>query len=152
MSLRVKMIIPAVLMLFTLGYAATAVIRQARAVKQALPQAVGELAVVKSVEVRDAGGPLILNGNITFRNERDGDVKGVAILTATGAITGANGKAEIEVSLGQSGIRRQELEVEMKNLAAGATYNLYVDGLQVATFSADRRGAAELELTNEFSR
>lgn len=67
MSYRVKMIIPLVGMFFVFGFAAICVIRAAPEVKQALPQSVGDLGVVKLVEVKDAGGQVILNGNTIFR-------------------------------------------------------------------------------------
>jgi len=152
MSFKVKRIIPLLGMLFLFGYAAMAVSREARELKQALPQAVSSLAAVKSVEVRDAGGQVILSGSFTFKNKRGGDVKGAAILAATGLIADAKGDAEIEVRNGRDGQRKQELDVEVEKLIAGGSYNLYVDGQQVVTFAADGGGEADLELTNETSQ
>ena len=57
------------------------------------------------------------------------------------------GKAEVEVSA-KNGSVDKELEVDVHKLAPGAAFSLLIDGRQEASFTTDRHGAAELELTN----
>ena len=149
MSLRMKALFPAVGMLFLFGFSVVALNRHAREVKQPLPQTVGDLTAAKSIEVTDAGGQVVLSGALTFATARDGDVEGEAKLTPAAHAPGASGKAEVEVSTGVGGAKKQELELEARGLASGAAYGLQVDGRQAATFNADDRGAAELELSSE---
>ena len=152
MSSRMKVMIPAVGMLLLFGFTVVAVNRQAREVKQTLPQSIGDLSAARLIEVKDAGGQAVLSGTLTFKSERDGDVEGVANLTAGASTAGASGKAEIDVSAERGGAKRQEIEVEARGLTPGASYSLEVDGRQAATFTADSRGAAELELSGESRR
>lgn len=152
MSTKIKVLIPVVGMLLLFGYTVVAVTRHAQEVKQTLPQAIGDLSAARLVEVKDAGGQTVLSGTLTFVNERSGDVEGEATLTSAAAAGGASGKAEVEVSAERGGVKRQEIELEARGLAPGAAYGLHVDGQQAATFNADGRGAAELELSSEARR
>lgn len=145
MSSRTKALIPVVGMLFLFGFTGVAVTRQAREVKQTLPQSAGELTAAKLIEIKDAGGETVLSGAPTFATGRHGDVEGEAKLAGAG---GASGKAEFEVSAQRNGGRRQEIEVEARGLVSGASYTLHVDGRHAGAFTANGRGEAELELSS----
>lgn len=147
MSFKIKTLIPMVGMLFLFGVAAIAVTRHARQLQHALPKSIGDLTKVKLIEIRDASGQQILRGAPEFTSEPDGDIAGFVVLEGLGT-TEAVGQAELEVSDEQKGVREQELEIEIKNLTPNATFSLYVDDKQVATFKSNSRGLAELELKN----
>jgi hypothetical protein len=143
------MVLPLVGLLLLCGYAAFAVIRgasKAQEIKQPLPSSVGDLAAAKSVEIKDAAGHVVLSGAFVAEREQDGDVEGKALLTGTGNNAAAKGEAEFEVSTNKTGGTERELEVSVRQLAPGTSFSLFVDGQQVATFSTDQRGAAELEM------
>jgi hypothetical protein len=149
MSYRVKRILPIVGMLLLCGYAAFAVIRtgnKVQEVRQPLPSSVGDLAASKLVEIKDAAGQIVLSGNFVVVNKQDGDVEGKALLTGTGINAEAKGEAEFEVSTKRNGGTEKELEISVRKLAPGTSFSLFVDGQQVATFSTNQRGAAELEM------
>lgn len=149
MSYRVKRILPLVGMLLLCGYAAVAVIRtgnKVQEVKQPLPSSVGDLAGAKLVEITDAAGQIVLSGCFAPENKQDGDVEGKALLTGTGINATARGEAEFEVSTNKTGGTERELEVSVSKLAPATTYSMFINGQQVATFSTNQRGAAELEM------
>jgi hypothetical protein len=148
MSYRVKMILPVVGM-FLLGCVVVAAVRnEIGEIKQPLPPSLDDLAAVRLVEIKDAGGQVVLRGSFTMTTKTNGDVEGEAPLAATGVDTDAAGKAEVEVST-RDGRVEKELEVEVRNLAPGASFNVFVDGPQVTTFTTNAGGAAELELSNK---
>lgn len=149
MNYRVKRILPLVGMLLLCGYAAFAVIRsgnKVQKVKHDLPASVNNLAAAKLVEIKDATGQLILSGNFIAENKQGGDIEGKALLTGIGINTGAKGEAEFEVSRNKNGGTEEELEVSVRKLTPSTSFSLFVDGRQVATFSTNLRGAAELEM------
>ncbi len=149
MNYRLKMILPVVGM-FLLGCAVVAAVRgESGELKQPLPQSLDDLTSVKQIEIRDAGGQAVLSGSFTMTTKPNRDVEGEATLAPAGADSDAAGRAEIEVSTKRGGRVEKELEVEVRNLAPGASFGLFVDGQQAATFTTSPRGAAELELSNE---
>ena len=152
MSYRVKMILPVIGMILLVCGAVFAVMGESREIKQPLPQSLDNLTAIKLVEIKDAGGQTILSGSFTMVTKKNRDIEGKATLTATGVDADAAGKAEVEVSTKKDGSVGKELEVEVRNLAPNANFNLFVDGQQVAVFTTDPRGAVELEMTNIPSR
>jgi hypothetical protein len=149
MSYRGKRILPLVGMLLLCGYAAFAVIRsgnKVQEVKQPLPSSVGDLAAVKLVEIKDAAGQVVLSGSFVVENKQDGDVEGKALLTGTGVNAAAKGEAEFDVSTNKNGSTEKELEISVRKLSPGASFSLFLDEQQVATFYTNGRGAAELEM------
>ena len=147
MSYRVKMMLPVVGM-FLLGCVVVAAVTgEGREIKQPLPASLDDLAAVRLVEVRDAGGQTVLGGSFTMATKKNGDVEGEVTLAATGVDADAAGKAEVEVSKRDGNVEK-ELEVEVSGLAPGATFNLFVDEQQAAVITTDPRGHAELEMTN----
>lgn len=148
MSYRLKMILPVVGM-FLLGCAVVAAVRnEGGEHKQPLPPSLSDLASVKQIEIRDAGGQVVLNGSFAMTTRPNRNVEGEATLAPTGADADAAGKAEVEVSTKRGGRVEKELEVEVHNLAPGASFGVFVDGRQAAVFATNPRGAAELELSN----
>ena len=147
MSYRMRMLLPVVGM-FLVGCAVVAAVRgEGREIKQPLPPSLDELAAVRLVEVKDAAGQTVLSGSFTMTTKKNGDLEGEAKLAVTGVDADAAGKAEVEIST-EGGRAEKELEVEIRNLAPGATFNLFVDGQQAAALTTDARGAAELEMSN----
>jgi hypothetical protein len=148
MSYRVKMLLPVVGM-FLLTCVVVAAVGGDHEIKRPLPPTLDDLAAVKQIEIKDGGGQVVLNGSFTMTTKPNRSVEGEAILAPTGADADAAGKAEVEVSTKQDGRVEKELEVEVRNLAPGASFGVFVDGRQAATFTTNPRGAAELELSNE---
>ncbi|HEY0099533.1 MAG TPA: hypothetical protein VGB76_11340 [Pyrinomonadaceae bacterium] len=144
------MVLPVVVMFLTFGYAALAIVRSsAGELKQPLPPSLDNLAASRLVEIRDVDGRVVLSGNFTLTTKRDGEIEGAAPLTASGVDPDAEGVAEIEISNEKNNVVEKELEIEVRNLAANSSYNLFIDGEQAATFKTNPRGVAELELTNQ---
>ena len=152
MSYRVKMLLPLIGLVLLCGYAGFAVIRtgnkaqQAQEVKQPLPSTVGDLATAKLVEIKDAAGQVVLNGNIVHKNKQDKDVEGEALLTGSGTNAEAKGKLEVEVSTNSNGLTEKELELDVRGLTPGASFSLFLDGQQVTTFVTDLHGSVDLEM------
>ena len=95
-------------------------------------------------EVRNAQVQVILSGQFQVVHEEDDDVERKATLAATGVDADAAGEAEIEFS--KSAPAEQELEFSVRNIATGTVLTFVIDGTDVATARADRRGRAEVEL------
>lgn len=109
------------------------------------PAATGDYTNAATVQVRDAQGQIVLEGQFTPAVEEDGDVERRAMLAPTGVDTDATGEAEVEFA--KAAPIEQEVEFSVTNLAAGATFTFVIDGTDVAAATTDRRGRAELELT-----
>lgn len=142
------MILPVVVMFLAFGYAVLAIVRGgANEIKQPLLPSLDDLAAVRLVEVKNAGGQIVLSGSFTMTTKNNLDIEGEATLAATSVDADAAGKAEVEVSK-RNGNVEKELEVEVRKLAPGETFNLFIDGQQTAVIKTNQRGVAELEMTN----
>jgi hypothetical protein len=95
-------------------------------------------------EIRDAQGRTVLHGKFVPMDEEDDDLERKATLATTGWDADAAGEAEIEYA--KVAPQEQEIEFTARNLEAGATLTLVVDGVDVATATADSRGRAEAEV------
>jgi len=147
MSYRLKMLLLVVGM-FLLGCVVVAAVTcESYEIKQPLPQSLDNLAAIRLVEIKDAGGQVVLGGSFTTATKTNGDVEGEATLAATGVDADAAGKVEVEVST-RNGNVDKELEVEVSHLAPGTAFNLFIDGQQAAVITTNQQGAAELEMTN----
>jgi hypothetical protein len=144
MSHAKKVIIPVVAALVVSG--ALALAWTARDNETQLPSEAGDLAQVAAIEITDAGGQVVLSGRFGAEQaDDDGDRERKADLRpASGA---AKGEAEIEVSSSNGGTVKQELEVEVEGLPAGAAFTVRVDGRAVVTLTTDERGRAKTELS-----
>lgn len=151
MSYQTKKIIPVAGMLLVMCYAAMNIVTgSADEIKLPLPPALGNLADVNTVEIKDANGQTVLTGSFGAATDEPDEVERTAMLTRTSADGDATGWAEIEIS--KERVPEQELEVTLKRLAAGAAYKLVVDGHEIASFNASAAGEAELEFSNEPSK
>lgn len=94
-------------------------------------------------EVRDAQGQVVLRGEFAITDEDDDDVERTALLRPAGSDADAAGKAEVEVPrrAGSS----HDIEFDVTNVVPGQAYTFAIDGQDVATAVADRRGRIELE-------
>ncbi|HZL94699.1 MAG TPA: hypothetical protein VFB99_13680 [Vicinamibacterales bacterium] len=94
-------------------------------------------------EVRDIQGLVVLRGQFQVTDDDD-DVERKATLAPTGVDADAVGEAEVEFSKAAPAL--QEVEFSVRSVAAGAVLTFVIDGTDVATATADRRGRAEVDL------
>ena len=103
----------------------------------------GDFSNAATAEVRDAQGQVVLRGQFAAVEEDD-DVERKATLESTGIDADAQGEAEVEFA--KDAPAQQEIEFSIRNVQPGATFTFVIDGRDVATATADRRGRAEVEL------
>ena len=96
-----------------------------------------------TAEVRDAAGAIVLQGTFMLVEEEDDDIERKAALARP---TGGGILGEAEVEFATEMPADQEVEFAARQLTAGATYRLVVDGRQVASVVADSRGRIAVEL------
>jgi hypothetical protein len=152
MSYRTKMLIPIIGLLIVIGYAAIRIASGNDDIKQPLPATLNKLAELRSIEIRDASGQVILTGSFSDTTDIGGEKERFAQLSATGLDADAKGAAEIEIKTRAGATAEQELEITVERLAAVATYKVFIDGQEVMSFTTDARGEAELEMSNEPSK
>jgi len=104
----------------------------------------GNFTNAAAAEVRDAQGQVVLLGQFVMEDEDDDDTERKAVLKPTGIVADAAGEAEVEFA--RSAPATQEVEFSVRGLQAGAVFTFVIDGQEVATATADRRGRAEVEL------
>jgi len=95
-------------------------------------------------QVRNAQGHIVLEGPFMPPVEEDGGVERRAALATTGVDADATGEAEVEFD--KTAPTSQEVEFSVQNLEPGATFTFVIDGTDVASATANRRGQAEVEL------
>ena len=132
-----RQFIPALGLLATFGMAAYMVVQLAA---QARP----DLQNASTAEVRDARGQVILRGHFEAPKARGDETQRNAALTGTGVDSDASGTAEIEIDA--TNPEQQEIEFDLRQLDAGATFVFAVDGSEVGKAIADRRGRIEFEM------
>jgi hypothetical protein len=108
-----------------------------RLMRQAIP-------IAATAEVRDAQGQVVLRGPFVLADEEDDDIERKTALEPTGVDADAAGEAEVEFS--KEAPAEQDVEFSVRNLQAGAVFTFVIDGVDLATATADRRGRAEVEL------
>ena len=96
-----------------------------------------DLTSAQIVEVRDANGQVVLTG--TFVDKK---------APLTGADPKAKGLAELEIEKVGTGLK-QEIEANVENLPASATFKLIVDGKEVATFMTSDGGNRAMKYTRK---
>ncbi len=152
MKYKTKTILPIIGMAIIIGVAAIAVATgDADEVKHPLPATLSNLADVKMVEIKDGGDQVILSGSFSAAIQSGGESERKAALTSTGADPDARGEAEIDIAT-KDGVTSQELDLEVNNLAADASFKLFVDGQEIVAFTTSPKGDAELEFSNETSK
>lgn len=150
MSYQAKKLFSLLGMISLFAFAAINVISgEVHEVKQALPANLGNLAEGQSVEIKDGGGQLILSGKFGSPKQGSKEIERQTVLTATAVMPKAKGVAEIEISSASASFTEQELELSVKHLSAGTKFHLFIDGQEVASFTTNHQGKAELEFTNK---
>jgi hypothetical protein len=96
-----------------------------------------------TAEIRDSRGGVVLRGTFMLVEEEDDDIERKAALAPP---TGGQVVGEAEVEFATELPTDQEVEFAARELTAGATYRLVVDGRQVASVVADPRGRIAIEL------
>jgi hypothetical protein len=101
---------------------------------------------IKHVEIRDSLDRIVLQGDFGRAGTVGGsDVEKEMRLVSTGALPGAGGKARIKIES-----EREELRVEAEDLAAGAIYQVVVDGVNLGSGTA-QGDYLRLEFTSDNS-
>jgi hypothetical protein len=97
------------------------------------------------VEIRDAGGAVVLSGEFRSRVDSLGNTERDAELTDQ---QGRSVIGEVELEIPAAGLddRRLELEVDVIHLQPRQRYTVVIDNRTVGTFLTDDRGSADLEL------
>jgi hypothetical protein len=96
-----------------------------------------------TAEIRDSRGAVVLQGTFMLVEEEDDDIERKAALARP---TGGGDIGEAEVEFATEMPTDQEVEFAARELTAGVTYQLVVDGSQVASVVADARGRIAVEL------
>jgi hypothetical protein len=96
-----------------------------------------------TAEIRDSRGDVVLQGIFMLVEEEDDDIERKAALARP---TGGGVVGEAEVEFATEMPTEQEVEFAARELTAGVTYRLVVDGRQIATVVADPRGRIAVEL------
>ena len=97
-----------------------------------------------TAQVKDAQGQIVLEGPFMAPVEEDGGLERRATLAPTGVDPDAAGEAEVEYATGTPTV--QEVEFSVENLTPAATFTFAIDGTDVASAKANRRGHVEVEL------
>ena len=108
------------------------------------PAVSGDFSNAALAEVRDSQGQVILRGQFQAVDEDDDDVERKAELKPAGSDADAAGEAEIEFD--KDGSANQEVEFSIRNVQSGAVFTFVIDGQDVATATANDKGAVEVEL------
>jgi hypothetical protein len=109
------------------------------------PNVSGDFSNAAVAEVRDAQARVVLRGNFAAtETEDDGEIEKKATLKPTDVDADAAGEAEVEFTKDNSS--PQEIEFSIRNVQPGTTLTFVIDGQDVGTATADKRGRAELEI------
>ena len=108
------------------------------------PAPAADFTSAATAQVRNAAGQIVLEGPFMTADEDDDDVERKAALVSTGIDADAAGEAEVEFA--KTAATVQEVEFSARNLDAGAAFTFVIDGVDVATATADQRGRASVEL------
>jgi hypothetical protein len=115
-------------------------------IQQALSPTFGDLARVQRVEIIDASGNVVLNGDFATTSEDSDEIERTAPLTAKGA-TRTRGTAEIEIARSKGVVTKDEIELTADGLPPRASCKLLVDGVQVSEFTTTNKGRVDLKLS-----
>jgi len=115
-----------------------------------LPQTLRPVINIRHIEVRDASGALILQGDFQPGGSVGGDdgggddTPGEINIDRDFSRTGADSDAEGKMKIRVHGLR-EDLEIETEDLAAGTFYTIYIDDSLFYTFRTDSKGEFEQE-------
>ncbi|MEW6732919.1 MAG: hypothetical protein AB1489_16455 [Acidobacteriota bacterium] len=116
-----------------------------------LPTSLTPVTKIKLIEIKKANGDVILSGSFAPPDDDDDDDDETEVeikLVATGVDSDAKGEAEIEIEKENGTITKQELEVEVKNLAPSTSFKLFINGTEIAAFSTNSTGRGGIEFSN----
>ena len=97
-----------------------------------------------TVQVKNAQGQVILQGEFQAPVEEDGGFERRAPLMPTGVDADAAGDAEVEY--GKAAATHQEVEFGVRNVEPGVSFTFVIDGIDVASATSNQRGRADVEL------
>lgn len=107
-------------------------------------QVTGDFRNAAVAEVHDAQGQVLLRGQFAPIDADDkGEVERHAKLGAIAAGLTATGEAEVEYQADKP--NEQEVEISVTGLAPGTAVAFVIDGQQITTGTADKRGRFEFE-------
>jgi hypothetical protein len=116
--------------------------------QQMLPAGVNLLNVTL-IEVKNSTSQTVLATSTTPANCGKDDVEKEINFTNTGIDTNASGEAEIEVEKENGTIDEQKLKVKVENLDAATTFRIFVDNVEIATFTTSNDGKAEVVFSSK---
>ncbi len=107
-------------------------------------QITGDFSKAAVAEIHDAQGQVLLRGEFAPIDADDkGEVERHAKLGAIAAGLTASGEAEVEYQADKP--NEQEVEVSVSGLTPGTAITFVIDGQQVGSGAADKRGKFEFE-------
>ncbi len=114
-----------------------------------LPANTKDLAFASAIELKDDSGQVVASG--TFGEAKEGAGRERERKAVLSGPRGATGEAEVETRTAE-GQTMQELEIEVKGVAAGAALTVWVDGQEIGSLIAGSGGEAEIELFGPVGR
>jgi hypothetical protein len=99
------------------------------------------------VEIRDAMGRPVLNGEFRSRIDPLGNEERDAALTDSRGEQ-VIGEVEIEIPGPQAARQEQELEIDIIRIAPSAKFALFIDDREILTFISDDRGSIDWEVSS----
>jgi len=117
-----------------------------------LPPAINPVSKIRHIELRDALGRIVLQGDFSADKAAPigGFIERELHLTSTGALPQASGNSAIRIAALADGTRREQLSVSAEGLNSGASYRLFVNGANIGSVIA-RSGFARVVLTSDGS-
>lgn len=113
-----------------------------------LPQSLRPAINIRHVEVRDAAGTLILQGDFqpggSVGDDSGSQTPGEISINRDFTRTGSDADAEGDLKIYVRGLR-EDLELKAKNLAASSFYTVYINDSLFYTFRTDNKGEFERE-------
>jgi hypothetical protein len=107
-------------------------------------QVTGDFRSAAVAELHDGQGQVLLRGEFApIDADDEGEVERLATLGAIAPGLTAHGEAEIEYQADTA--TEQEVEISVAGLAPGTAVTFVIDGKQIGSGKADRRGRSEFE-------
>lgn len=120
----------------------------AKPIEQPLPQTVADLSAVKSIEILDGAGQILLRGDVRTESESANAVERKAMLTGIGT-TNARASADIDIERSNGATKSDEIAIKAEGLPAKATLKLVLDGQEATTLNTSDNGKLNLKLSRK---
>ena len=143
--MKTRTMIPIAGLLATMGVAAYMVVQLSG---QAAGGVTGNFTNATFAEIRDTQGRAVLQGQFAVNAEDDDDTERKAALKPTALDADAAGEAEVDWPKDGG---PQEIEFSATGLEPGGKFVCVIDGRELATVTADKKGKVELELEVKIS-